>query len=85
MTTGEYRPPADPETLAYAIVRLAEAFLYNEVAIGIRGDRLFQRLPGEVGIGRFERRGPRLHGLRVGRAVGRRAVRNLARQGIGRR
>jgi aminoglycoside 6'-N-acetyltransferase len=35
---GRYSPPADPETLAYAIVRLAEAFLYNDAAIGIRGD-----------------------------------------------
>lgn len=35
---GEYEPPADPETLAYAIVRLAEAFLYNDAAFGIRGE-----------------------------------------------
>ena len=35
---GRYDPPADAETLAYAIVRLAEAFLYNDAAIGIRGD-----------------------------------------------
>jgi AcrR family transcriptional regulator len=35
---GVYDPPADPATLAYAIVRLAEAFLYSDVAIGIRGD-----------------------------------------------
>jgi AcrR family transcriptional regulator len=35
---GTFEPPADPETLAYAIVRLAEAFLYNDAAIGIRGD-----------------------------------------------
>ncbi|MFZ0040503.1 MAG: QsdR family transcriptional regulator [Solirubrobacteraceae bacterium] len=35
---GLYDPPADPATLAYAIVRLAEAFLYNDTAIGIRGD-----------------------------------------------
>jgi AcrR family transcriptional regulator len=35
---GRYDPPADPATLAYAIVRLAEAFLYNDAAIGIRGD-----------------------------------------------
>jgi hypothetical protein len=35
---GRYDPPAEPETLAYAIVRLAEAFLYNDAAIGIRGD-----------------------------------------------
>lgn len=35
---GNYEPTADPETLAYAIVRLAEAFLYNDAATGIRGD-----------------------------------------------
>ncbi|HEY1510637.1 MAG TPA: QsdR family transcriptional regulator [Solirubrobacteraceae bacterium] len=35
---GTFDPPADPQTLAYAIVRLAEAFLYNDAAIGIRGD-----------------------------------------------
>ena len=35
---GRYQPPADPGALAYAIVRLAEAFLYNDAAIGIRGD-----------------------------------------------
>jgi AcrR family transcriptional regulator len=36
--TGRYNPPADPAVLAYAIVRLAEAFLYNDAAFGIRGD-----------------------------------------------
>ena len=36
VAAGTYDPPADPETLAYAIVRLAEAFLYNDAAI--RGD-----------------------------------------------
>lgn len=35
---GRFTPPADPQTLAYAIVRLAEAFLYNDAAFGIRGD-----------------------------------------------
>jgi AcrR family transcriptional regulator len=35
---GHYQPPASPETLAYAVVRLAEAFLYNDAAAGIRGD-----------------------------------------------
>lgn len=35
---GRYEPPADPATLAYAIVRLCEAFLYNDAAFGIRGD-----------------------------------------------
>jgi AcrR family transcriptional regulator len=37
-SAGYYQPTADPETLAYAIVRLAEAFLYNDAAAGIRGD-----------------------------------------------
>jgi AcrR family transcriptional regulator len=35
---GAYEPPVEPETLAYAIVRLAEAFLFSDVAAGIRGD-----------------------------------------------
>lgn len=34
---GRYEPPVDPATLAFAIVRLAEAFLYND-ADGLRGD-----------------------------------------------
>ena len=42
VVAGAYAPPTDPAALAYAIVRLAEAFLYNDVAIGIRGD--WQRL-----------------------------------------
>jgi AcrR family transcriptional regulator len=39
---GRYEPPADSGTLAYAVVRLCEAFLYNDAAIGIRGD--YERL-----------------------------------------
>ena len=35
---GAYAPPAEPGTLAYAIVRLAEAFIYNDALAGIRGD-----------------------------------------------
>ena len=35
---GAYRPAVDTGTLAYAIVRLFEAFVYNDAAIGIRGD-----------------------------------------------
>jgi AcrR family transcriptional regulator len=35
---GTYTPPVAPETLAYAIVRLAEAFIYNDAVAGIRGD-----------------------------------------------
>lgn len=38
MRNGSYTPPASPDTLAYALVRLMEAFLYNDAAIGIRGD-----------------------------------------------
>ena len=38
VAAGRYEPPADPATLAYAIVRLCEAFLYNDAAFGIRGD-----------------------------------------------
>jgi hypothetical protein len=34
---GAFDPPVEPETLGYAIVRLAEAFLYSD-ADGIRGD-----------------------------------------------
>ena len=35
---GAYRPAVDTGTLAYAIVRLFEAFVYNDAAVGIRGD-----------------------------------------------
>ena len=35
---GAYTTPVDPATLAYAIVRLAEAFIYNDAVAGIRGD-----------------------------------------------
>ena len=35
---GTYEPAVEPEILAYAIVRLAEAFLYNDTVTGIRGD-----------------------------------------------
>jgi AcrR family transcriptional regulator len=35
---GNYRPPVDPATLGYAIVRLAEAFLFNVAAADVRGD-----------------------------------------------
>ena len=31
---GRYDPPVDPATLGYAIVRLAEAFLFNDAAHG---------------------------------------------------
>ncbi|HEX2233900.1 MAG TPA: QsdR family transcriptional regulator [Thermoleophilaceae bacterium] len=35
---GRFQPAVDPSTLAYAIVRLAEAFLFNDAAAGMRGD-----------------------------------------------
>jgi AcrR family transcriptional regulator len=35
---GTYDPPVDPSTLAYAIVRLAEAFLFNDATAAMRGD-----------------------------------------------
>jgi len=35
---GEFSPPVLPEVLAYAIVRLGEAFMYNDALTGIRGD-----------------------------------------------
>jgi AcrR family transcriptional regulator len=35
---GTYKPPVEPATLAYAIVRLADAFLFNDAAAGMRGD-----------------------------------------------
>lgn len=38
VAAGVYDPPTDPATLAYAIVRLAEAFIYNDALAGIRGD-----------------------------------------------
>ena len=36
--SGAYEPPVETRTLAYAIVRLAEAFIYNDALAGIRGD-----------------------------------------------
>jgi AcrR family transcriptional regulator len=33
-----FAPPTDPETLAYAVVRLAEAFLFNDATAGSSGD-----------------------------------------------
>ena len=35
---GTYRPAIEPATLAFAIVRLGEAFLYNDAVAGMRGD-----------------------------------------------
>jgi len=35
---GRYEPPVDTATLAYAIVKLAEAFLFSDAVAGVRGD-----------------------------------------------
>jgi AcrR family transcriptional regulator len=35
---GNFDPVVEADTLAYAVVRLAEAFLYNDAGAGIRGD-----------------------------------------------
>jgi len=35
---GTYEPRVEPTTLGYAIVRLAEAFLFNDAVAGMRGD-----------------------------------------------
>jgi AcrR family transcriptional regulator len=37
-TARGFTPPVEPATLAYAIVRLAEAFLYNDATTAVRGD-----------------------------------------------
>jgi AcrR family transcriptional regulator len=36
--TGAYEPPVETSTLAYAIVRLAVAVLFNDAVAGMRGD-----------------------------------------------
>ncbi|HEY5429999.1 MAG TPA: QsdR family transcriptional regulator [Solirubrobacteraceae bacterium] len=61
VATGRYQAPADPQTLAYAIVRLAEAFLYNDAAFGIRGDheRLREVEAALLGLPRPVRRSSR--------------------------
>jgi AcrR family transcriptional regulator len=70
VAAGRYDPPADPQTLAYAIVRLAEAFLYNDAAFGIRGDhtRLREVEAALLGVPRTDARSPRRQpsGLRSG-------------------
>jgi AcrR family transcriptional regulator len=56
---GAYDPPAEPSTLAYAIVRLAEAFLYNDAVVGVRGDhaRLREVEAALLGISQVKRAG----------------------------
>jgi AcrR family transcriptional regulator len=35
---GTYDPPVEPSVLGFAIVKLAQAFLFNDAVVGIRGD-----------------------------------------------
>jgi AcrR family transcriptional regulator len=42
MAAGDYEPPADPATLAYALVHLRHAFLWNDATGRVRGD--YERL-----------------------------------------
>jgi AcrR family transcriptional regulator len=35
---GNYEAPLEPSTLAFAIVKLAQAFLFNDAVVGMRGD-----------------------------------------------
>jgi AcrR family transcriptional regulator len=42
MALSGYEPPADPATLAYALVHLRHAFLWNDATSGVRGD--YERL-----------------------------------------
>lgn len=59
VATGAYDPLAEPSTLAYAVVRLAEAFLYNDAVVGIRGDhqRLREVEGALLGLARVKRAG----------------------------
>jgi AcrR family transcriptional regulator len=56
---GAYDSPVDPGTLGYAIVRLAEAFLFNDAAAGMRGDvdRLREVEAAILGVRATEARG----------------------------
>jgi AcrR family transcriptional regulator len=38
IAAGHYDPPVEPADLAYAIVRLAEAYLFNDAIAGMRAD-----------------------------------------------
>jgi AcrR family transcriptional regulator len=38
VSSGAYQPAVEPATLGYAIVRLGEAFIFNDAAARIRGD-----------------------------------------------
>jgi AcrR family transcriptional regulator len=58
---GGYAPPADAATLAYALVHLRHAFLWNDATSGVRGDyeRLREVQAALLGIPRKPRRSGR--------------------------
>ncbi len=74
VAAGRYDPPADPQTLAYAIVRLAEAFLYNDAVIGIRGDHARLREVEAALLGVPVRPGPTSPAPPASRLDGRRSL-----------
>jgi AcrR family transcriptional regulator len=73
VAAGRYDPAADTGTLAYAIVRLADAFLYNDAAVGIRGDweRLRQVEAALLGVSARPRRARAAKLPKAARAAGR--------------
>jgi AcrR family transcriptional regulator len=58
VSVGAYQPPVEPATLGYAIVRLGEAFLFNDSVPGLRGDvdRLRDVEAAILGVSSGERR-----------------------------
>jgi AcrR family transcriptional regulator len=63
---GAYEPPLDPATLGYAIVRLAEAFIYNDTGNLLRGDvaRLRDVEAALLGLANSQPSGPPVEGRR---------------------
>jgi hypothetical protein len=70
-----YEPPVEPSTLAYALVRLGEAFLYTDTVVGFHAevDRLREVQAALLGVPDHARRGQQA-GRR--RQAGRRAPRS---------
>ena len=58
---GRFQSPTSPATLAYAVVRLAEAFLYNDATAALGGDveRLREVEEALLGIKPRRRSAPR--------------------------
>ena len=64
-----YTPPVEPSTLAYALVRLGEAFLYTDTAVGfhVEADRLREVQAALLGVSDQARR-PKRAGRRAPRS-----------------